>query len=120
MRSRYSAFVRGDLDYIESTWHPDHRSRDLAPDPRIQWLGLEIIDAREGEREATVEFEARLLLDGRVEALHEKSRFVRTRGRWLYISGEAMAPRFTPWKPGRNEECPCGSGRKFKRCCGGR
>ena len=20
-------------------------------------------------------------------------------------------------KPGRNEQCPCGSGRKFKKCC---
>lgn len=21
-------------------------------------------------------------------------------------------------KPGRNEPCPCGSGKKFKKCCG--
>ena len=64
-----------------------------------------------------VEFEARLLVDGRVEAMHENSNFVRQQGRWLYTDGETLAPSLAPWKPGRNEPCPCGSGKKFKRCC---
>jgi len=31
---------------------------------------------------------------------------------------EDPAPVRTPRKVGRNEPCPCGSGRKYKRCCG--
>ena len=67
--------------------------------------------------QATVEFEARLLFEGRVEAMRELSSFVRDNGQWLYTDGKMLTPGFTPWKPGRNEACPCGSGRKFKRCC---
>jgi hypothetical protein len=29
------------------------------------------------------------------------------------------SPRSRPGKAGRNEPCPCGSGKKYKRCCGG-
>ena len=31
----------------------------------------------------------------------------------LARSGDAL-----PWPPGRNDPCWCGSGRKYKRCCG--
>jgi preprotein translocase subunit SecA len=33
-------------------------------------------------------------------------------------SGAAVASRVTPAKVGRNDPCPCGSGKKFKRCHG--
>ena len=119
MRSRYSAYVLDDADYLSQTWHRDYRPRKLTIDPGIHYIGLTIIASDQRDAQATVEFEARLLVDGRVEALHEKSRFVRARGRWLYTDGDALAPSFTPWKPARNQDCPCGSGKKFKRCCGG-
>ena len=118
MRSRYSAFVLGELDYLQASWHPDFRPADLAIDAAIRWLGLKVIDSDEGDQKATVEFEARLLNHGKVDALHEKSRFVREQGRWFYTDGDMLPPTFTPWKPGRNEPCPCNSGKKFKRCCG--
>ena len=47
--------------------------------------------------------------------LEERSRFVRENGHWFYLDGEHTV---TPLKPGRNDPCPCGSGRKFKKCCG--
>ena len=118
MRSRYSAFVRRDLDYLELSWHPDFRPANLEIDESIRWLGLEVISSDRRDERARVEFEARFLRDGRVDAIHENSRFVREQGRWLYTDGEIQAPTFTPCKPGRNEFCPCGSGKKFKRCCG--
>ena len=118
MRSRYTAFALGEAGYLRETWHADHRPDDLAIDPRIRWLGLEILSSSEHGDRAQVEFEARFLLDGRVDAIHENSDFVLTGERWLYTRGEQLRPRFTPWKPGRNENCPCGNGRKFKRCCG--
>ena len=119
MRSRYSAFALGENGYLWETWHADYRPGDLDLDPGIRWLGLEILSFAESEDHAQVEFEARYLLDGRVDAIHELSDFVLAGDRWLYSRGEQLAPRFTPWKPARNEACPCGSGRKFKRCCGG-
>lgn len=118
MRSRYCAYLRQDVDYLRQTWHPDYRPADLtASGPR--WLGLEILAVAEKADTATVEFEARFLADGQVNAIHECSDFVREQGRWLYTRGDLLPLTFTPWKPGRNETCPCGSGRKFKRCCAG-
>ena len=120
MRSRYSAYALGELEYLKASWHPDFRPKNLSIDAQIRWLGLEVIEQTQSGEQATVEFEARLLVDGRVDALHEKSRFVCQQGRWLYTDGDPLAPTFSPWKPGRNEDCPCGSGKKFKRCCGAR
>ena len=118
MRSRYCAYVIGNREYLTATWHPDFRPLELDIDPLIRWLGLEIIDSDDSDLQAMVEFEARLLVNGKVEAIHEKSAFIREHGKWLYINGEILAPRFESWKPGRNESCPCASGKKFKRCCG--
>ncbi len=118
MRSRYTAHVLGDEGYLAATWHPDHRPRELNLDAGVRWIGLEILEAKEAGDAAMVEFEARFLAGGRVDALRERSRFVRVSGRWFYTDGEMRQPRLLPFKPGRNEPCPCGSGRKFKRCCG--
>lgn len=117
MRSRYSAYVLDDAGYLAQTWHPDFRPRELTIDPDIHYIGLTVIASDQQDRQATVEFEARLLANGQVRAMHERSAFVEDGGRWLYTSGEMLAPGFQPWKPGRNETCPCGSGKKFKRCC---
>lgn len=118
MRSRYSAFVLRDEVWLHASWHPQQRPSPPLIDPSVRWLGLEIVASDPGETRATVEFEARLLLEGCVDAIHERSEFVRERGHWYYTRGRSLPPRFEPWKPGRNESCPCGSGRKFKRCCG--
>ncbi len=117
MRSRYSAYALAESAYLLETWHPDFRPRQLDLDARIHWISLEIICSEQQEQRALVEFEASLLLHGEVSAMRERSNFVFHQGRWLYTDGEPLAARFAPWKPGRNQNCPCGSGRKFKRCC---
>ncbi len=119
MRSRYCAYVRRDADYLRQTWHPDYRPVDLTTAAGPRWLGLEIMQVGGSAYSETVEFEARFLADGKVDAIHERSDFVREQGHWLYTRGDLLPPTFDPWKPGRNETCPCGSGRKFKRCCAG-
>ena len=92
MRSRYSAFVRGDLDYLLATWHASTRPARLDANPAgLKWLGLAVqrhtvIDADH----ATVEFVARSKLAGRAERLHELSRFVREDGRWFYVDGDDL------------------------------
>ena len=119
MRSRYSAYVLNDVEYLNETWHPDYRPAALQPERGIRWLRLDVIAFCEQGYEATVEFEALFLVDGRVDTLHESSRFVFEQGRWLYTSGEMMEPTRKPFQPARNTSCPCASGLKFKRCCGG-
>jgi len=94
MRSRYSAFVLGRLDYLLATWHPSTRPATLEPLPEgLRWLGLDVRRHTQQDADhATVEFVARSKLGGRAERLHETSRFVREEGRWFYLDGE-HAPR---------------------------
>jgi SEC-C motif-containing protein len=126
MRSRYTAYARGDVAHLARTLAPEHRAgfdaADVAAGMRAtKWLGLEILDTVDGRAEDStgiVEFVARFQTQGQMRALHERSRFRRDEsdGRWVYVDGEtAMQPAK---KPGRNDPCPCGSGRKFKHCCG--
>ena len=91
MRSRYSAYVLGLLDYLIATWHPATAPGDLALQP-AKWLGLEVRHASTSGDAGVVEFVARCKVGGRAERMQETSRFVREDGRWLYIDG-VMAPQ---------------------------
>ena len=126
MRSRYTAYARGDAAHLARTLAPEHRAGFDAADVRAgtretQWLGLEILDIKDGGIEdstGTVEFVARFQRQGQTRALHERSRFRRDEsdGRWVYVDGDMNVESVK--KPGRNAPCPCGSGKKFKQCCG--
>jgi SEC-C motif domain protein len=88
MRSRYSAFARGDADYLFRTWHPRTRPDDVTVDPTMTWTGLEVIDTVAGgpdDDRGEVEFTARFEAAGRAGSLHERSRFERRAGRWFYL-----------------------------------
>lgn len=90
MRSRYSAFVRADADYLLVTWHPSTRPATLDLEPGVRWLGLEIRGHWPmGEHRAEVEFVARSrpTASGPALRLHERSRFVKEDGRWYYLDG---------------------------------
>lgn len=89
MRSRYTAFVRGDARYLLATWHPGTRPAQLQIDPAVKWLGLEVRSHRVIDAvHAMVEFVARSRLHGRADRLHETSSFVREAdGRWYYVDG---------------------------------
>jgi SEC-C motif-containing protein len=90
MRSRYSAFARGDVTYLERTWHPTTRPRRIRLGLDRSWTGLEIVAAEAGElldREGTVEFRAHHRDRDGDDVLHEVSRFERVDGRWRYLSG---------------------------------
>ena len=129
MRSRYSAYVTGVVEYLGDTLHPDHRSDYDAAATRkwaeeSQWCGLEIRSVeqgKEGDETGTVEFVASYKADGTIRHHHEFSRFLRQRGRWYYVDGKMAPPetviRSEP-RVGRNDPCPCGSGKKYKKCCG--
>ena len=93
MRSRYSAYVLGLIDYLVATWHPSTAPGDLELQP-VKWLGLEVRHAAGGGDAGVVEFVARCKVNGRAERMHELSRFVREQGRWYYIDGHP--PRCPP------------------------
>lgn len=129
MRSRYSAYVKVETDYLFSTTHPDHRQGYDHKGTRLwaensQWEGLEILGTRGGgpeDSEGEVEFVACYRERGLKKQYHEKAHFKKEDGTWYFTEGAAVAPKpivRTEPKVGRNDPCPCGSGKKFKKCCG--
>ncbi|HBP28166.1 zinc chelation protein SecC [Advenella sp. S44] len=90
MRSRYSAFVLDELDYLLDTWHSSTRPASLEPNaPGTKWLGLDVRrHMLQDNDHATVEFVARFRQNGRASRQHEISRFVREDGRWFYVDGQ--------------------------------
>jgi SEC-C motif-containing protein len=121
MRSRYSAFALGNAAYIAHSWHPDTAPHELHLEASPSWCALEILTTEEGgenDRKGMVEFKAHYMNGGKSVAIHEVSRFVKEKGRWYYVDGDIMTNDATKApKTGRNEPCPCGSGKKFKKCC---
>ena len=115
MRSRYTAYVRGAVDYLVDTHlatAPIDRAAIAARSRDTIWRGLEIVatvGGGAGDAEGLVEFVARGETGGVPFAQRERSRFWRVHGRWVYVDA---AP------PGRNDPCPCGSGKKYKKCHG--
>ena len=91
MRSRYSAYACGEADYLLRTWHPRTRPTDLSLDPRIVWVGLDVLDTDAGgadDNAGEVEFVARFESGGRPDSMHERSVFQRRARWWVYV-GEA-------------------------------
>ncbi len=91
MRSRYAAFVEGREDYLLATWAAATRPESLALVPEQRWLGLAIRATEAGgpeDQEGRVEFVARSRVRGQGVRLHERSRFQREEGRWVYVDGE--------------------------------
>jgi len=118
MRSRYTAYCLRDGDYLRNTWHQHTRpgTLDFYGDD-TEWLGLEVMRQEAGgaeDAEGVVEFVALHRQGGAVRRFRECSRFVKESGEWLYLDGAVQ----TEPKPGRNDPCWCGSGRKYKKCCG--
>ena len=125
MRSRYTAYVLEDADYLLATWDAAHRPPRLSFGPeKTEWLGLRILGTEAGgaaDDTGVVEFAARFRQHGSEHELCERSRFRREAGAWIYVDGEmkqSRQPAAAVAKAGRNDPCPCGSGMKFKRCCG--
>jgi SEC-C motif-containing protein len=129
MRSRYSAYVTHAYAHLGNTLSAEQRKDYSADDAKrwaesSEWLGLEIAPVSLGgptDETGAVEFTARFKTEGQEHEHHEIAVFKREESRWVY-AGQAAVPgqtvrRETP-KPGRNDPCPCGSGKKYKKCCG--
>lgn len=128
MRARYTAFVKTAVDFISETIHPSQR-KQYNPDAvaawssNSEWQGLEIVHTEKGgpeDTQGTVEFIARYIEKEKPIDHHEIAEFVKSGDTWYFYDGNPPKPvqvvRQGP-KIGRNDPCPCGSGRKSKKCC---
>ena len=132
MRSRYTAYTKKNWDYLIQTTRSEER-----PDKEgfsrwendVRWRRLEIVGCRKGGREDSegeVSFIAYYSEGGEEKTLQESSKFTKENGRWYYCPQESRTrtsqeqPPFirAREKVGRNDPCLCGSGKKFKKCCG--
>jgi len=129
MRSRYTAYVKHAYDHLEHSLSAEQRKDYSAEDAQrwaeqSEWLGLTILRTVGGtaaDQEGVVEFSARFRTGGKEQEHVEAATFGREDGRWVYTGqleqGGKTVKYETP-KPGRNDPCPCGSGKKYKKCCG--
>jgi SEC-C motif-containing protein len=129
MRSRYSAYVKKETAWLRESLHPGHRAdfdeaSSRAWAERATWHGIEILYTTKGgpdDQEGTVEFVVRFTESSTRQEHHELSSFQRTGGKWYFTMGKPLPPRPVARqlpKVGRNDPCPCGSGKKYKKCCG--
>ena len=126
MRSRFTAYVMDNMAYIQQTWDSSTRPSEDKLNfggEAIVWNRLEIIDVKKGgvsDTKGIVEFKAYYTKDGEGHVLYETSRFIKTNGRWYYLDGvvKSAGKIIQQLNEGKNAPCPCGSGKKFKRCCG--
>lgn len=131
MRSRYSAYVVKNIDYVDQTQivvenETFDKEEALKWAESSEWMGLQIRKTTKGEPNdstGTVEFVAHYKDKASETALvhHETSLFQKKDGEWKFkeghIHGGQPVKRLEP-KVGRNDPCSCGSGKKFKKCCG--
>ena len=129
MRARYTAHTTADIKYIVKTHHPKTRdeiseetTRDWAE--KSTWLGIDILSTTGGGKDDTegeIEFKATYREpNGQRQVHHELSEFEKHEGTWFFK--DAKPPKVEQFqrdqpKVGRNDPCPCGSGKKFKKCC---
>jgi SEC-C motif-containing protein len=129
MRSRYSAYAEHAIDYIVATCIRKENKQDIdipqtkAWSEHSRWLGLTILSVAKGgadDTEGTVEFEAGYEHEGLRDIHHEKAKFKKQNGKWLYDEGDIVPKTIVRSAPkvGRNAPCPCGSGKKYKYCHG--
>ena len=128
MRSRYSAFARGEVSYLVRTLHPSKRTLNTSAELRgtiasTRWTGLRVLDTAAGgpaNETGEVEFVAFFEDSGgkglaRRGQIHERSTFRRRAGAWLYVDA-SPSRRHDP--PARNAPCWCDSGERYRRCHG--
>ena len=134
MRARYTAYTQHNIDFIVASTHKDGmENSDLeamrAWAEQADWQALEIIQVEAGgeqDKRGLVEFKAHYNMGGVKHHHHEVSGFLRSDKGWQFRDGEVLhsgpsekpKPIVNDVKIGRNDPCLCGSGKKYKKCCG--
>jgi len=114
MRSRFAAFVLDLPDYLRATWHSSTRPASLSLEGSPAWSSLQILQSSQEGDSGRVHFRAVYRAGSGWGFLEENSDFRKEEGRWYYLQGDTREGQLNP---GRNDRCPCGSGKKYKACC---
>jgi SEC-C motif domain protein len=122
MRSRFTAFVSRDWPYVMRTWHPEFRPTctldELSAEAEeSQWLNLTVMDSSQNGNNGQVEFCAWYRDHSGLHVHHERSSFIYEQSEWFYTQG-VFLPTPSEFKLKPNMPCPCGSTKKYKKCCG--
>lgn len=128
LRARYTAFVKGEIDFILQTHHSKTKSEVNREEieswsKNSEWQSLEIVQKEAGEAgdtEGRLIFNAKYVADGKPQDHWEQSYFEKENGEWKFLDAKAVhvgTYRREGPKLGRNDPCPCGSGKKAKKCC---
>ena len=124
MRSRFTAHVAKDFAYLHRTHRPTAKLPFTGEDDpsTLAWTRLVIHAHEAGQNPDTayVDFTAFFADENGEHAIPEKSEFHRVDGQWLYTRAVRTGPapiKSSAPKVGRNDPCPCGSGKKYKHCC---
>ncbi len=124
MRARFTAHVVGDYPFLHRTYLGTASlpfvEEEVAPSEN--WMRLVVHGHEPGRTpdSAFVDFSAYYSQGSGEGVLHEKAEFARRDGRWIYTRAARLGPapvRSAHPKVGRNDPCPCGSGKKYKNCC---
>ncbi len=124
MRSRYTGYAMRNEAYLLETWDISTRPREIDfSKENVIWTKLEIVSIKKGGENHTkgiVEFKAYYRADSEQYVLNELSRFKKSAGHWVYVDGvvKSTSKLGLQTNQGKNAPCSCGSGKKFKRCCG--
>lgn len=124
LEARYKAFIEGNIDFICETHHPDTRGNlDRAAleawSKNSEWLGMKIDREEERDGKVFLDFTVRYRQGVETFTQREWAEFRKLEDAWYYFDSEFPKPE-TLRKTnvvGRNDPCPCGSGKKFKKCC---
>ena len=129
MRSRYSAYAMGAINYLYQTSSARVRKEfDVEGSEKwaksAEWTGIEILNTSGGGEQDTagvIEFVAHYKVKESDFNHHERAEFEKHDGVWVFMDGKIIGPepaRREEPKIGRNDPCRCGSGKKHKKCCG--
>src|SRR3954470_2795100 len=129
LRARYTAFTRGDVDFVLSTHHSKTRGEVKREEveewsKQSEWHGLKIVQSEAGKAtdpDGIISFCAEFTAQGKRQEHWEQALFQKEDGHWRFLDARALKnepfKREEP-KTGRNDPCVCGSGKKYKKCCG--
>jgi len=92
MRSRYSAFVLANIEYLQRSHHTSTQPSQKESKEilnwtiSVEWIRLEVLNYYEN----TVEFKAYFMENGKLDIIHENSLFSKENEHWVYIKGDFL------------------------------
>ncbi len=119
MRSRFTAYAQKNARYIYQTYASEKQAENPVKEIKefatsCRFISLSVIDTNNDGDRGVVEFKANYFYQNLYCELHERSQFIKEQDQWRYLDGIIFP--VADIKVGRNDDCPCGSNKKYKKC----